>query len=68
MSIPVFVPVCLDCKHIYDDVINGIKVVCCKAYPKEIPNEVWEKKATSEEFKIAPCPNGYSFEPKSKGV
>lgn len=56
--IPVFIPVCLDCKYQFDK----DKKVCCKAYPEGIPYNVWEAKATTDMDK--PCPNGYKFERK----
>lgn len=54
--IPVFVPVCIDCKYAFDK----DDAVCCKAYPDGIPQEVWKAKATTDKEK--PCPNGYKFE------
>jgi hypothetical protein len=54
--IPVFIPVCLKCKHLF----KKDNKVCCKAYPDGIPQEVIKKKATTDKEK--PCPNGYAYE------
>ncbi len=44
MSIPIYVPLCIDCIH-YDlgKEANGCAV--CKAYPEGIPYEVWKEKS-----------------------
>ncbi len=57
--IPVFVPVCIDCKNKF----RKGDVICCKAYPDGIPNDIWRKKATTEKSNL--CPNGYKFERKN---
>lgn len=67
MSIPVYVPMCIDCVHLdLKKKVNGRTP--CKAYPDGIPYEVWIERSKPSADKNAPCPNGYKFEHlKAKG-
>ena len=61
MSIPVYMPMCIDCIHLeIGKKINGRTP--CKAYPEGIPYEIWKEKAKPSADKTALCPNGYKFE------
>lgn len=63
MSVPMYVPLCIDCVYL-DTKCWKNEMPVCKAYPEGIPRETWVEKAQKAYDPNAPCPNGYKFKHK----
>ena len=58
--ISVYMPICIDCKHL--DLVKGVDGrPVCKAYPEGIPHDVWKEKSKPDYDKDTAYPNGCKF-------
>lgn len=56
--IPVFIPVCIDCKHLRREDLT----LYCPAFPEGIPRAIWEERIAVKS--LPECGNGCKFEDK----